>query len=69
MRFKLCGAKPIVVLSLLSVFLLAPSFSGPARDRPEPGSSERIAELTSDPKYLSPWVSYVPDSSTVPSPK
>jgi Zinc carboxypeptidase len=40
----------------------------PAADTPEPGSGKRIAEVTTDPRYLSPWVSYVPDSKTVPSP-
>jgi hypothetical protein len=40
----------------------------PAADRPEPGSGKRISEVTTDPRYLSPWVSYVPDSKTVPSP-
>ena len=27
-----------------------------------------IAEATTDPKFLNPWVSYVPESSDVPSP-
>ncbi len=39
-----------------------------APDSMEPGSAEAIAEFTSDPAYLSPWVSYLPDSQTVPSP-
>jgi hypothetical protein len=38
-------------------------------DRPEPGSTEAIAAATSDPRFLSPWVAYVPDSATVPSPR
>ena len=37
-------------------------------DVPEPGSSEAIARDTTDPKYISSWVSYVPESKTVPSP-
>ncbi|MCA1563902.1 MAG: hypothetical protein LC804_27875 [Acidobacteria bacterium] len=43
-----------------------PVATGP--DTPEPGSTEAIAKYTTDPRFLSPWVSYVPASSTVPSP-
>jgi hypothetical protein len=32
------------------------------------GSTETIARATSDPRFLSPWVAYVPESATVPSP-
>jgi hypothetical protein len=38
-------------------------------DIPEPGSSDEIANATTEPRFLSPWVSYLPDSSTVPSPR
>jgi hypothetical protein len=38
-------------------------------DIPEPGSVEAIAAATTDPHFVSPWVSYVPQSSTVPSPE
>ena len=37
-------------------------------DRAQPGSIEAIAAATGDKRYLSPWVSYLPDSSSVPSP-
>jgi hypothetical protein len=37
-------------------------------DRPEPGSVEAIARLTTDPRFVSPWVSYLPDAEAVPSP-
>jgi hypothetical protein len=37
-------------------------------DKPEPGSVEAIANATTEPRFLSPWVSYVPDSPDVPSP-
>jgi hypothetical protein len=57
------------VLALAAVFFLAAFPRAGAPDRPEPGSSERIAELTTDPRYLSPWVSYVPDSKEVLSPR
>jgi len=39
-----------------------------APDIPEPGSVEAIAAATTDPKFLNPWISYVPESPDVPSP-
>jgi hypothetical protein len=39
-----------------------------APDKPEPGSVEGIARFTTEPRFGNPWVSYVPDSATVPSP-
>ncbi len=39
-----------------------------APDRPEPGSVEAIAGFTTEPRFSSPLVAYVPDSATVPSP-
>jgi hypothetical protein len=38
-------------------------------DTPEPGSVDTIARLTTEPRFLSPWVSYVPASDRVPSPE
>ena len=38
-------------------------------DAAEPGSREAIAKATTDPHYVSPWVFYVPESKTVPSPE
>ena len=38
-------------------------------DVPEPGSVEAIAAATTDTHFVSPWVSYVPQSSKVPSPE
>ena len=37
-------------------------------DAVEPGSVEAIASATTEPRFSSPWVSYVPASATVPSP-
>ena len=37
-------------------------------DTPEPGSAEAIARFTTEPRFLSPWVAYVPASGKVPSP-
>ena len=59
----------------LFVTLLLVAAAGPARsaspsgDTPEPGSAEAIAAATTDPSYLSPWVTSLPDSATVPSPR
>jgi hypothetical protein len=39
-----------------------------APDRAEPGSVEAIAGFTTEPRFGNPWVAYVPDSDTVPSP-
>jgi hypothetical protein len=38
-------------------------------DTPEANSTEDIARATTEPRFLSPWVSYVPASATVPSPR
>jgi hypothetical protein len=37
-------------------------------DTPEPGSVEAIAKATTEPRFLSPWVSYVPEVAGIPSP-
>jgi hypothetical protein len=54
----------------------APATERPARespvgtpDTPEPGSIQEIAAATTEPRFLSPWVSYIPASSTVVSPR
>jgi hypothetical protein len=57
----------IVWISSLALFGLPAVAQSP--DLPEPGSVEAIAAATTDPHFVSPWVSYVPQSSTVPSPE
>jgi hypothetical protein len=37
-------------------------------DTPEKGSIAAIAQATTEPRFLSPWVAYVPEHPTVPSP-
>ncbi len=59
----------LALLWILSVTFLAAAANAQAPDIPEPGSAEAIATATTDPHYVSPWVSYVPQSSTVPSPE
>jgi zinc carboxypeptidase len=60
----------VVTVSLLWAFSAAAQ-SDPkiAPDVPEPGSVEAIAAATGDPRFLSPWVAYLPESRTVPSPR
>ena len=38
-------------------------------DTPEPGSIEEISKATTESQFLSPWVSYLPASASVPSPR
>jgi len=40
----------------------------PSPDTAQPGSIEAIADFTSEPRFLSPWVAYEPASDSVPSP-
>lgn len=54
---------------LLSAFLATSAWAvdtGP--DTAEAGSVAAIAEFTSEPRFLSPWVAYVPESRSVSSP-
>jgi len=52
------------------LFLISPALL-PAQspDIPEPGSAEEISKATTEPRFVSPWVSYLPASPTVPSPR
>jgi hypothetical protein len=55
--------------ALLGALLAGAAPPGPyGPDTPEPGSVEAIALDTTDPRFVSPWVAYVPDSPSVPSP-
>jgi len=59
----------VLTLSLaqtLTAALLAQTAAAP--DVRESGSVEAIAAATGDGRFLSPWVSYLPKSATVPSP-
>ncbi len=57
-----------IILALLAPGQLLAQSSLSAPDTPEPGSIEAIAEFTTETRFLSPWVAYVPASATVPSP-
>jgi len=56
----------LVCMSLLALFASAVAQSP---DIAEPGSVEAIAAATTDLRYVSPWVAYIPQSDTVPSPE
>ncbi len=54
----------IALLPLLTVAALRAAEA----DVPEPGTREAIAAATTEARFISPWVSDLPDSKTVPSP-
>jgi zinc carboxypeptidase len=57
---------PLTVVALMPRLLLAqPAAAEPA----EPGSAEEIARATTEARFLSPWVAYLPASATVVSPR
>lgn len=56
----------VALLSTLAAAALSTDTTAP--DTPEPGSVEAIAKATGDPRFLSPWVSYLPQAHGVPSP-
>jgi hypothetical protein len=58
----------ILMLSLLQASSILSPAQTIAPDTPEPGSVEAIAAATGDKRFLSPWVSYLPQSGIVPSP-
>ncbi len=60
----LAGIAALVSISAAAAF----STDTAAPDTPEPGSVEAIAKATGDPRFLSPWVSYLPQSKGIPSP-
>ena len=57
------------LLALFQALVIPPPTTEPLTDIPEPGSVDAIANATTDPHFLSPWVSYLPQSSTVVSPQ
>ena len=51
---------------LLTLSAVADTATNP--DTPEPGTSEAIRAATTEARFLSPWVAFVPESASVPSP-
>jgi hypothetical protein len=62
--------RPLLMLCLaMAAPIGAPAQSLGNPDSAEPGSAEEIAKATTEARFLSPWVAYLPASSTVPSPR
>ena len=59
----------LALVGMLSFASLGINAQAQSPDIPEPGSAEAIAAATTDPHFISPWVSYIPQSATVPSPE
>lgn len=57
----------LVWMASLAMLIAAAVAQNP--DIAEPGSVAAIAAATTDPHFVSPWVAYIPQSSTVPSPE
>ena len=62
-------ARAALVLSLSASVWLIVSGTAQVKDIAESGSVEAIAAATTSSRFVSPWVSYIPQSSTVPSPE
>ncbi len=58
----------LVLCAALMASAAGPSANPYAPDTPEKGSVEAIAKFTTEVRFCSPWVAYVPASDTVPSP-
>jgi hypothetical protein len=61
--------KPRVLLSLIALAPRMLCAQSSAPDTPEPGSVEEIAQATTEARFLSPWVAYLPASASVVSPR
>ena len=60
---------PALALALpFALSLGAADTRAQAPDTPEPGSSEAIAAATTEARFVTPWVAYVPDRPGIPSP-
>ena len=58
----------LALTAALSLALLAPEARAQSPDTEEPGSREAIAAATTEARFVTPWVAYVPDKPGVPSP-
>ena len=61
--------KPRVLLSLIALAPRMLCAQSSAPDTPEPGSVAEIAQATTEARFLSPWVAYLPASASVVSPR
>ena len=56
------------IMAALFLLLTLSALRAADADVPEPGTREAIAAATTEARFLSPWVSDLPYSQTVPSP-
>src|SRR5437763_6002716 len=61
--------KPLLLLTLLARAPRVLWAQSSAPDTPESGSVEEIARATTEERFLSPWVAYLPASASVMSPR
>jgi hypothetical protein len=61
--------KPLILVTLMALTPRLLPAQSVAPDTAEPGSTEEIARATTEARFLSPWVSYLPASSSVVSPR
>jgi hypothetical protein len=68
---QLSRLSQLSMLPLLAMFSLPnPASAQPAApDTPDEAATQEIAAATTEPRFSSPWVSYLPASPTVPSPR
>ncbi len=62
------GCRSLLILPIV-FYMAIRAVAAQQPDTPEAGSVEAIAAATTEARFLSPWVSYTPASSTVPSPQ
>ena len=68
-RFAAIRAIVLIFAALSPFGAGAQSASAAGPDTPDPAATKEIAAATTEPQFLSPWVSYLPESATVPSPR
>jgi hypothetical protein len=66
--FEMFGHAVSLLLALHLAGATASAENRYAPDRVEPGSVGAIARATTDPRFVNPWVAYVPESEMVASP-
>ena len=66
-RFASMALASVVATALMTAGPASTVDAGP--DTVEPGSIEAIAAATTEPRFLSPWVAYLPDAPGIPSPR
>ncbi len=61
--------QPLLLLTLIALLPRMLCAQSAAPDTPESGSVEEIAQATTEARFLSPWVAYLPASAQVVSPR